>query len=143
YNKAWDKNLGFVPMSDEEFAYVAKDLKMVVDPKYCILAEKENEIVGFAAGIPNINEVLIKIKRGRLFPFGIFKLLFGRKKIKHVRVMMFGVVAGYHKAAAVACLYGSIINHAQASGIQRAECSGMLDRNYMASQAIGEINGEL
>lgn len=143
YNKAWDKNLGFVPMSDEEFAYVAKDLKMVVDPKYCILAEKENEIVGFAVGIPNINEVLIKIKRGRLFPFGIFKLLFGRKKIKTLRVMMLGVLEGYRKMGIEACLYGRIIKNAQASGIQSAECSWMLDHNYMMNHAIEQINGEL
>src|SRR5690606_4240206 len=39
YNNACDKNLGFVPMTDEEFAHTAKDLKMIVDPKYCIVAE--------------------------------------------------------------------------------------------------------
>src|SRR5690606_13604615 len=65
YNKAWDKNLGFVPMTDEEFDYTAKELKMIVDPKYCIVAERGEEIVGFALGIPNINEILIHIKKGR------------------------------------------------------------------------------
>src|SRR5690606_6828541 len=97
YNKAWDKNLGFVPMTDDEFRHTAKDLKMILDPKYCIVAEKDNEIIGFALGIPNINEVLIQIKRGRLLPFGIFKLLFGLKKIKTIRVLMLGVLEGYRK----------------------------------------------
>ena len=113
YNKAWDKNLGFVPMTDEEFAYIAKDLKMIVDPNFCIIAEKEDKIIGFAVGIPNINEIQIKIKRGRLLPTGIFKLLFGKKKIKSLRVMMLGVLEEYRKLGIEACLYGRIIKNAK------------------------------
>lgn len=143
YNAAWDKNLGFVPMTDEEFAWVAKDLKMIVDPDFCIIAEKDNEIVGFSVGIPNINEILIKIKRGRLLPTGIFKLLFGKKKIKSLRVMMLGVLEDYRKLGIEACLYGRIIKNASPRGIKGAECSWMLEHNYMMNHAIEQINGEL
>ena len=142
YNKAWDKNLAFVPMTDEEFMYVAKDLKMIVDPKYCILAEKNGEIVGFALGIPNINEILIKIKRGRLFPTGIFKLLFGRKNIKSLRVLMLGVLEDYRRLGIEACLYGRIIKNAIPEGIVEAECSWMLDDNYLMNHAIEQINAD-
>lgn len=142
YNKAWDKNVGFVPMTDEEFSHTAKDLKMIVDPRYCIVAERGEEIVGFALGIPNINEVLIKIKRGRLLPFGIFKLLFGLKKTKTVRVLMLGVLEGYRKLGIEACLYGRIIKNAVPAGVQAAECSWMLDDNYMMNHAIEQINAE-
>lgn len=142
YNKAWDKNLGFVPMTDEEFNHTAKDLKMIVDPKYCIVAEKDEEIIGFVLGIPNINEILIRIKRGRLLPFGIFKLLFGLKKIKTIRVLMLGVLESYRKLGIEACLYGRIIKNAIPAGIEAAECSWMLDDNYMMNHAIEQINAE-
>jgi len=143
YNKAWDKNVGFVPMTDEEFNFVANDLKKIVDPKYCILAERGDEIVGFALGIPNINEILINIKRGRLFPTGIFKLLFGLKKVKSVRVLMLGVLEKYRKLGIEACLYGNIIKNALPSGIKEAECSWMLDHNYLMNHAIEQINADL
>jgi len=143
YNKAWNKNLGFVPMTDEEFDYTAKDLKMIVDPKYCIVAEKGDEIVGFVVGIPNINEILIKIKRGRLLPTGIFKLLFGKKKIKSLRVLMLGVLENYRKLGIEACLYGHLIRNAMPSGILEAECSWMLDDNYLMNHAIEQINADL
>ncbi len=143
YNQAWDKNLGFVPMTDDEFAWVAKDLKMIVDPSFCIIAEKDNEIVGFSVGIPNINEILIKIKRGRLLPTGIFKLLFGKKNIKTLRVMMLGVLEPYRKLGIEACLYGRIIKNAKPKGIEGAECSWMLEHNYMMNHAIEQINGKL
>src|SRR5690606_7626668 len=105
HNKAWDKNLGFVPMTDEEFRYVAKDLKMIVDPKYCIIAERGDEIVGFAVGIPNINEILIHIKRGRLLPTGIFNLLFGMKNIKDYRVLMLDMLENYSNFGIDVCMY--------------------------------------
>ncbi|NQD71239.1 hypothetical protein HP439_10950 [Sphingobacterium shayense] len=143
YNKAWDKNLGFVPMTDEEFNFTAKELKMIVDPKYCIVAEKDNELVGFALGIPNINEILINIKRGRLLPFGIFKLLFGLKKIKTLRVLMLGVIESHRKLGIEACLYGRIIKNSLPSGIIGAECSWMLETNYMMNHAIEQINADL
>lgn len=143
YNAAWDKNLGFVPMTDEEFAWVAKDLKMIVDARFCLIAEKDNQIIGFSVGIPNINEILIKIKRGRLLPTGIFKLLFGKKKIKTLRVLMLGVLEGYRKLGIEACLYGRIIKNAREIGIEGAECSWMLEDNYMMNNAIEQINGEL
>ena len=142
YNKAWDKNLGFVPMTDDEFDYTAKELKLIVDPKYCILAEKDGEIIGFALGIPNINEILIRIRKGRLLPFGIFKLLFGLKKVKFIRVLMLGVLEGYRKLGIEACLYGRIIKNAIPSGIEGAECSWMLDDNYMMNHAIEQINAD-
>src|SRR5690606_11120592 len=95
YNSAWDKNLGFYPMTDNEFNYTAKDLKMILDPDFCIVAEHEGEIIGFALALPNINEVLKKIKRGRLFPTGIFKLLAGKNKVTSLRIIMLGVIEGY------------------------------------------------
>ncbi|MBL1410566.1 hypothetical protein [Sphingobacterium faecale] len=143
YNKAWDKNLGFVPMTDEEFDYIAKDLKMIVDPRFCIIAEKGEEIIGFAVGIPNINEIQINIKRGRLLPTGIFKLLFGKKNIKSLRVLMLGVLEKYRKLGIEACLYGRIIRNAKPAGIRGAECSWMLETNYLMNHAIEQINGEL
>src|SRR4029078_2888150 len=84
YNSAWDKNMGFVPMTDKEFSYLAKDLKQILDPKYCLVAEQNGRIIGFALAIPDINQILIKIKRGRLLPTGIFKLLLGLKKVNRV-----------------------------------------------------------
>jgi hypothetical protein len=80
YNKAWDKNLGFFPMTNEEFDYTAKDLKMILDPDFALVAEQDGKIVGFGVAIPDINQILKTIKRGRLLPTGIFKLIIKQKE---------------------------------------------------------------
>ncbi|MCE7060995.1 hypothetical protein [Dyadobacter sp. CY343] len=143
YNSAWDKNLGFVPMTENEFNYLAKDLKMVLDADYCLVAEKDNKLVGFILGIPDINQILIKIKRGRLLPTGIFKLLLGKKNIKGLRVLTLGVVEDFRKMGIEACLYGRIIQNGRARGIVKAECSWMLEDNFLINHAIEQINGTL
>ncbi|MNF17661.1 hypothetical protein D3C80_2212990 [compost metagenome] len=56
-----------------------------------------------------MNQIQIKIKKGRLFPTGIFKLLFGKKKVKGIRILLLGVVDGYRKMGIEACIYGKII----------------------------------
>ena len=143
YNAAWDKNLGFVPATDAEFTYLAKDLKMIVDPRYCLVAEKGDKFVGFGLGIPDINQVLIKIKRGRLLPTGIFKLLFLKNKITRIRVLTLGVVEEYRKMGIEACLYGSIIQNTYGTKVTGGECSWMLEENYLMNHAIEQLNGKL
>lgn len=143
YNKAWDKNLGFVPMTDNEFDYLAKDLKMILNPEFCLVAEKDDQVVGFVLGIPDINQILIKMKRGRLFPTGIFKLLLQQKNITRIRVLTLGVLEGYRKMGIEACLYGHIIKNTYGTKITGGECSWMLEENYLMNHAIEQINGKL
>jgi GNAT superfamily N-acetyltransferase len=143
YNKAWDKNLGFVPMTDKEFDYTAKDLKLILDTDFCYIAEQEGKVVGFALAIPDINQVLIKIKKGRLFPTGLIKLLLGKKKINGIRILLLGVVDGYRKLGIEACLYGRIIKAFKARNFQYAEASWTLEDNEMVNRPIENIGGQL
>jgi GNAT superfamily N-acetyltransferase len=141
YNSAWDKNLGFVPMTENEFKYLAKDLKMILDKDFCTVAEHNGKMVGFSLAIPDINQVLIKIKKGRLFPTGIFKLLFLRKSIKKIRIITLGVVEGYRKMGIETVFYADIIKQVQRKGITTAEASWVLEDNYLMNKAILDING--
>ncbi|MCX6828642.1 MAG: N-acetyltransferase, partial [candidate division Zixibacteria bacterium] len=78
YNQAWARNWGFVPMPEDEFFYMAKDLKQIVDPELALIAYVNDEPAAFSLAVPDINQVLIKLN-GRLLPFGIFKLLWNTK----------------------------------------------------------------
>ena len=143
YNSAWDKNLGFVPSTDAEFSYMAKDMKMILDPDFCLVAEHNGTFVGFALAIPDINQILRRIPRGRLLPFGIFKLLFGVKKVNYVRVLALGVVDGYRKLGIEACFYARIIRHAKEKNLKGGEASWILEHNEMMKKGIESINGKV
>lgn len=142
YNHAWDKNMGFFPMTDEEFDYTAKDLKMILDPDFAYVAEQDGKIVGFGVAIPDINQILRTIKKGRLLPTGIFKLLLNKKKIRGIRIMLLGVVEGYRKLGIEACLYGTIIKEYRRKNLDYAEASWTLENNEMVNRAIEAIGGD-
>ncbi|MBS1586898.1 MAG: hypothetical protein JSS82_15290 [Bacteroidetes bacterium] len=143
YNNAWDKNLGFVPMTDKEFDYLAKDLKLILDPDFCMVAEHEGKMVGFSLCIPDVNQILIKIKKGRLLPTGIFKLLTQKSKINGIRVIALGVVEGYRKLGIEAVFYGSIIQKGREKNIKKAEASWILEDNFLMNKAIQNVNGKV
>ena len=140
YNLAWKDNTGFVPMTEDEFKYLAKDLKMILDKDFCLLAEKEGKVIGFALAVPDINQVLIKIKRGRLLPVGIFKLLLGLKKINYVRVIALGVNEEYRKAGIEAYFYAQIIQKAIDKKITGGEASWILENNEMMNKGLRNLN---
>ncbi len=52
YNEAWGHNWGFVPITEAEVAFQAKNLKPVLDENWAMIAEKDGEVVGAALTLP-------------------------------------------------------------------------------------------
>jgi GNAT superfamily N-acetyltransferase len=142
YNDAWIDNTGFIPMTEEEFKYLAKDLKMILDKDFALVAEHEGKTIGFALAIPDINQTLIKIKRGRLLPVGIFKLLLGKSKINYVRVIALGVNKEYRKAGVEAFFYAEIIQKAIDKKLKGGEASWVLENNEMMNNGLIKMNAK-
>jgi len=143
YNASWNKNLGFVPMTEAEIRQMGKDLKMGLDPDFVFFAEKEGKTIGMALSVPNLNEVFIKIPRGRLFPTGLFKFLFGKKSVKSVRVVALGVLPEYRKTGLDACFYVRTYQTAMRKNIPRGEASWILEDNDMMNRALLQIGGKV
>jgi len=143
YNEAWDKNWGFVPFTDEEFDYVAKDMKLILDKDFVHLAEKNNEVIGFSLALPNINEIQKNVKRGRLLPSGIFKLLLNKSKIKTVRVITLGVLNDYRMQGIEACFYTKINESVNKKGFIGGEASWILENNEMMNRELQNIGSKI
>lgn len=143
YNQAWEKNWGFVPFTDAEFEYLTKDLSPVIDPEFTFIAEKEGMPVGFSITLPNLNEILIKNKRGRLFPLGIFRLLFSKKRTKTVRILALGVIPEFRKCGVESVFYARTILAARAHGKTGAEASWILENNKEMNAGLLKLQGEV
>jgi GNAT superfamily N-acetyltransferase len=141
YKKAWEKNWGFVPPTNEEFNHLADGLKMILDSRYNLVAVHEGNIVGFAVGLPNINEILIELKRGRLLPFGIFKLLMRKSKVKDVRIVLLGVIPEYRKRGIEGVFFSELIESAKSHGLNTGEASWILENNAEMVKAAENLNG--
>ncbi len=128
YNSAWEKNWGFVPLQDDEFDFLADDLKHIIDEELVFIVEKGSETVGFSLALPDINQVLVKMN-GKLLPFGFLKLMRGMKKIDTIRVITMGVKKEHRKTGISAMFYLKTIENGLRKGYTRAECSWVLENN--------------
>lgn len=145
YNNAWSDNWGFVPMPEEEFYHMGKDLKQIVDPDLVLIAEIDGEPAGFSMALPDMNIVLKKLN-GRLFPFGMLKLLWHmkiRRKIDGVRVMTMGVVHKYQKRGIDNVFYVETFNRGTAKGYKWAELSWILETNELMCRAAESLGAKL
>ena len=142
YNSAWERNWGFVPMTDEEFAYMARDLKKIVDPRLVTIGEMEGRPIGFLLALPNWNIVLKRLN-GRMFPFGIFKALWYQRKINQVRVITMGVIKEYRRKGIDILFYHKIFEGGPERGYYEAEMSWILEDNEMMNRALENLGAEL
>ncbi len=140
YNKAWVANWGFVPLTNEEIDFLAADLKPIVDPDFALFAEVNGQTVGFALALPDFNQVLKRISNGRLFPFGMLKILFYRSKIDLVRVVIAGVIKEYQRRGIDALFYSEMFHRGFVKGIFRAEASWILETNKMMNSGLEAMN---
>jgi hypothetical protein len=143
YNVAWENNWGAVKMTDEEFDFLAGDLKQVAEQDLTLIAEVNGVPVGFALGLPDINQILIGNRNGGLLG-AAFGLLFRKKKITRGRILVLGVIPTFRGRGVDAVLYyeiGSrmVRDHHYTEG----EASWVLDDNEMMNRAALMMNGEL
>ncbi len=125
---AWERNWGFVPMTEAEIDHMAKELKPVVDPELVLIAEKAGRPVAFSLVLPDLFQAL-KHANGRLFPFGLLKILWHARHIHFLRVLTLGVIPEYRKSGIDAMLYLKIFQVGARKGYTEGEFSWMLEDN--------------
>jgi GNAT superfamily N-acetyltransferase len=145
YNSAWSKNWGFIPMTDEEFDHMAKSLKQIVDPHMVFIADVDDKPAGFSLALPDFNQVLHRLN-GKLFPFGILKLLWHTKiksKIDGVRIITMGVVPEFQKRGIDTVFYVETYNVGVKRGYTWAELSWVLEDNVMMNRVLELLGARL
>lgn len=142
YNDAWSKNWGFVPMTEEEFNFIAGHLKLAVDPDLIQFAEHNGKPIGFSLAVPDIN-LAIKGLNGKLFPFGVFKFLANKKKINRLRVIIMGVKKDYQKMGIDAGFYRDVIKAGDRKNYVGAEISWVLEDNLAMKQTAEKLGARV
>lgn len=138
YNNAWSQNWGFVPMTDEEFDYMAGDMKKIVDPDLALIAEIDGQPAGFSLALPDYNQIIKKCN-GRLFPFGFLHFLLGKSSIDTVRLLTMGVVHQYRHKGLDVVFYMESIKRTFDKGYQGGELSWILEDNIMMNRILESI----
>lgn len=141
YNSAWEKNWGFIPMTDAEIDHLAKDLKPVVVPDLVVFAEKDGELLGFAVALPDLNVALKTNPSGRLFP-GLLKILWAARKIQRIRILLLGLFPEHRGSGADALMYHWIWSRGYELGYRWAEAGWILEDNAPMNNGLVRMGFE-
>jgi GNAT superfamily N-acetyltransferase len=142
YNAAWGPNWGFVPITEEEVRFQAKNLKPILDENWAMIAEREGEVVGAALTLPDINQVLARMN-GRVLPLGWWRFLTGRRRIDQVRVFALGVKPEYQHYGVAAALYVAHVETAARVRQKGGEMGWILEVNEPMNRAMEGMGGTI
>jgi GNAT superfamily N-acetyltransferase len=140
YNSAWEKNWGFVPMTDAEFDLMGKELKMILNTDLVLFAEVKGEAVAFCITVPDANQA-IKKANGRLTSFGIIpvglvKMMLELKKVKRGRLIALGIKKEFRRRGLDSLLVHETFNAGKKLGWTGGEIGWTLEDNDLVNRVI-------
>jgi len=142
YNAAWSANWGFVPYSKEDLDGYAMDLQLVYDRDWFMVAENATEVVAIAITVPDMNQVLKKM-RGRLLPLGWWYWLNRGTIIDRVRVGFLGVLPEYQHTGVAAALYMEHFDMAERTSRKGGEMGWILETNKAMNRGMEAMGGRI
>lgn len=131
YNRCWEKNWGFLPMTDKEIDHLAEQFRPVAIGELVPFAEKDGEAVGFGLCLPDLNAIFRRHRSGRLTPALLADLLLSLKfkRVRRLRILLLGIVPELRGKGIDAMLYHWIWTRAKNHNIYWGEAGWILEDN--------------
>jgi len=128
YNRALDGTWGFTPLQEGEVTQIAADLRHVIAPEFVAFAMSGGKTVGAVLALLDYNQIIRKLN-GRLLPFGIFRLMRGRRRIDAARAMAVTMVPAFQQSGLGIVLIDRLVDAAKPWELKRWEFSWVLESN--------------
>ena len=94
-NLTFTEIFGFIPFSEKEMDNFANRYLFLINPRFIkLIVNDKNELVAFVVGMSHIGDGIIAAK-GKLFPFGIFKIFAAARKSKQLNLLLGGIDPAY------------------------------------------------
>lgn len=146
YNSAWEKNWGFVPLSDTEITWLAKELKPLVQADLLRFALDDGQPVGFLLVMPDWNPVLADLDGSPWrHPFKTLHHVLKSKPetMEGIRLFTLGVKAEHRKRGIEGILIGEGLQKSLEIGYKWCEYSWILEDNEVTKRTVRLMDGEL
>ena len=142
YNACWERNWGFVPMTDAEIDHLAVQFKPVVIPELVPFVEREDGTpIGFGLALPDLNEALRGNHNGALLPAALTMLWKLRtRRITRARVLLLGTLPEWRGKGIDSALYHWIWSRAAERGIGWGEAGWLLEDNAGIIQGLAKAD---
>lgn len=138
YNTTFAPLYEFTPLTDRQIKDYLKTYASIMDKDFiCILADKDEKIVGFAFCVPSLARAVQRCK-GKLFPFGFIGMLKALKRNDLLEALMIGIHPDYQNKGAFVPMFTYLLNGLNKRGIKRLVTNPQLRDNVEVQNLFGK-----
>jgi GNAT superfamily N-acetyltransferase len=118
---SWSDN--GIPWRRDALESMVEPFRAIADPDLILFAEVDGKTVGWFPGVPNLNEIFIKVN-GLRYPWNYLQLLLGmRTRPKSLAIKSVLVLPEYQKKGAAVLLFDEMARRARSKGYEWADMS--------------------
>lgn len=131
-DSAYQKLYNFQPLTPRQKEYYTRMYFPLLNFDFVtVVVNRENEIVGVGLGMPDISKEL-KQSKGKLFPFGWFRLLrkLRAKRFDVFNLLLVAVREDYQDKGVNALFFYDTLPYFRKYGVKYAESTSMLETNH-------------
>ncbi len=133
---------GYTPLEEDEMISLGKRYLPLLDPRFVKAVKHEDELVAFVVGMPNLAPGIRKA-RGRLFPFGILKIMREAKKTKQLDLLL-GAIKEEYRGRGLDVLMGvSMLRSAREAGMEVLDTHHEMETNVKVRAEMERMGGEI
>ena len=121
---------------------IGSEMLHLIVPELVIFAEVDGKPAGCVFGLLDYNP-RVKAIDGRLFPFGLFKLLGKRRALKRIRLISTNVVPEFQRWGIGLVLLKGLVPKIMDWGIQEVEFSWVLESNNLSRGSLKKGGAKL
>jgi GNAT superfamily N-acetyltransferase len=119
FNDSYSKLSSFVAVSERQKAFFKKKYISFINPEYIkFVFNNKHEMIAFAIVMPGYAKALQKAK-GKLFPFGIFHLMYARQYSKEAVFYLIGIAPEYQNKGVTALIMADFYRTVIKKGVTR------------------------
>jgi hypothetical protein len=141
YNKIWADFLeNYTPLEFDDLNSIFQDARAILNEKFIWFGYHHNQPIGFLIVFPDMNQVLRKLKNGRLTFMNILRLLYYKKhSITRGRLLLSGVIPEYQRTGVVGGIYLKLADAMKKSGLKELELSWVGDYNLTVNKMYSQF----
>jgi len=142
-NRTFTEIFGFVPFSEAEMDDFANRYLFLINPRFIkIVVNIDNEVIAFVIGMGHIGEGIQKAK-GRLFPFGLLKILRSARKSKQLNLLLGGIDPAYRGKGLDVMMGVKMLESAIAQGKTTIDSHLELEHNTKVRAEMERMGGQV
>jgi len=140
-NAGFDKNPFFVPVTEEEFHFQAKDMMWVIDPRITTFAYENGKPVGVVICIPDLNP-LLKATKARLRWDTLLHYFKFRANRKRAVIIFYSVNPENHGKGTAGLMLYKTIQALKAGGYEKLGITWIADENIGSIKQMERIGAK-